>query len=316
MWLVDGLKSDAISCLIRLTITLSPLSHKKQTISLWSRLLHQQFFTEFVACSLLDIVWMTKSRMMSWTKNFNGGRRLSDLFARSYNIRIHFRAIWIEDAKWIHLAQDRVLLYPVTTTEKSARSISLDTFSFIPTQWYTRNTASSTQTGSKYTFQSYLSATCAVLAQFFWMVIATFRTVNSLTRSSVLTIKVLVENCVSSNGRIVLSYKIFKKHSLSLGYLSGASDENLAEEILLFHSEKYRIQDGLHYTRSSTLLRNTRRCRECAGSNFSAPVNHWITERWSSETVMFSWSSSSAHTARWNYYSYLLHYIILYYIIS
>lgn len=205
---------------------------------------------------------------------------MSDLFARSYNIRIHFRGILIEDAKWIHLAQDRVLLRPVKTTEKSARSISLDTFSFIPMQWtryflwYTRNTATSTQTGSKYTFQSHFSATCAVLAQFFWRVIATLRTENSLTRSSVLTINELVENCVFSSGRIVLSYKIFKKHSLSLGYLCGASDEKLTEEILLFHSEKYRIQDGQHYTRSSTLLRNTRRCRECAGLNFSAQVNH------------------------------------------
>jgi hypothetical protein len=82
-------------------------------------------------------------------------------------------------------------------------------------------------------FQGHLRCLTAVVV---W-VIATFRALNSLTRSSVLTINVPVENCVASNDRIVLSYKFFKKHSQSLGYLSGACDKNLAEEILLFHSE-------------------------------------------------------------------------------
>ena len=113
------------------------------------------------------------------------------------------------------------------------------------------------------------------LTTIFVGVIATFRTVGSLTRSSVLTINVLVENCVTSNGRIFLSYKFFKKHSQSLRYLSGASDKNLAEEIILFHSEIYGIQGGRHYTSSSKLLRNTRRCGLCAGSNFNPQVNHY-----------------------------------------
>jgi len=48
----------------------------------------------------------------------------------------------------------------------------------------------------------------------------------------VLTTNVLVENCAASKGRMVLSYKFFKKHSQSLRYLSGAIVKNLAEEIL------------------------------------------------------------------------------------
>lgn len=120
-------------------------------------------------------------------------------------------------------------------------------------------------------FQSHLRCLTAVV----W-VIATFRTLNSLTRSSVLTINVLVENCVASNGRIVLSYKFFTKHSQSLRYSSGACDKNLAEEILLFHSEIWRVKSGRHYTWRSTLLR---RFRVCAGSNFNPQMNHYLIRK-------------------------------------
>jgi hypothetical protein len=141
--------------------------------------------------------------------------------------------------------------------------------------WHTRNTVVLHRTAMLYCpviFQGHLRCLTVVFVR----VIATFRTVNSLTRSSVLPINVLVENCVASIGRTVLSYKFFKKHSQSLRYLSGASDKSLAEEMLLFRSGIYRIQGGWHCIWSSTLLRNTRRCRVCAGSNFNPQVNHYL----------------------------------------
>jgi len=122
------------------------------------------------------------------------------------------------------------------------------------------------------TFQAHLRCLTAIYVG----VIATFRTVSSLTRSSVLTINVVVKNCVASRGRRVLSYRFFKKHSQSLRYLSGVSDKKLAEEILLFLSDIYRIQVGRHYSWSSTLLRNTRRRRVCAWSNFNPQANHYL----------------------------------------
>jgi len=46
----------------------------------------------------------------------------------SYNIRTYLREIWSEDANWIHLARDKVLLRPVMNTEKCSGSVNLDKF--------------------------------------------------------------------------------------------------------------------------------------------------------------------------------------------
>jgi hypothetical protein len=53
-------------------------------------------------------------------------------------------------------------------------------------------------------------------------------------------------NCVASNGRIVLSYKFFKKPSQSR-YLLGASDKNLGEEILFEHKLADNTQGALQH---------------------------------------------------------------------
>lgn len=78
------------------------------------------------------------------------------------------------------------------------------------------------------------------------------------------------------NGRVVLSYEFFQRHSQSLGYLPGASNTNLRRGNSLTPLRNLPNTSWPTYTRSSTSLRNTSRHWERAGSNVNLQVNHFL----------------------------------------